>query len=508
MRKDILLLALLFTMAFAFADIVPSNFAVSPATFKPGVSGTLAFVLTNNGNRTVTGISLYPSGQYLTFNFEKVDVGSLGPGASTTVTLPFKVSANAIPGVYNVQVAAYWVDVDVHGYKTFSYPLTVSSSVTFQVSSISIDVNQIHPGEAFTVDAIIKNTGGAARNARLTSSSTQFTFSGSSQVLLGDLAADQESAVKIPFTASADLPPGIYSIPLTVTYEDELGTTQTASLSISPVTIYKRSIYFSIATHSNVANILPGQKVTVTVHISNVGTEEARFVKVSLTPNSSSFILLNSGEKYIERIPVNGSSDVSFDLGVNSGTQPGFYPLRVAISFADARGVEQSPIIQNTGLEVAGVSDLDVIASASPAPITSGKKYTLSIQVSNVGTFQLKSVRASVSSDFFDVLTAPDAYIGTLSVDDYSTITYPIYVHEGIEPGRHTFIATITYRDSDNVERSITKVAYLDIVSQEVAARATGTTGGLNGWTLAFVALGVAILGYLGYKRFISRKKR
>jgi hypothetical protein len=322
------------------------------------------------------------------------------------------------------------------------------------------------------------------------------------------LAADQETSVRIPFTASADLPPAVYSIPLTVTYEDELGSTQTASLSIGPVNVYKRSIYFSVSTQPNISNILPGQKVTITVQLSNVGTEEARFVKVSLAPNSSSFVLLNSGEKYIDRIPVNGSSKVSFDLGVNSGTQPGFYPLRISISFADARGVEQPMLIQNTGLEVAGVSDLDVIASASPAPITAGKKYTLSVQVSNIGTFQLKSVRTSVSSSFFDVLSSPDAYIGTLSVDDYSTITYPIYVHDGIEPGRHTFITIITYRDSDNVERSISKVAYLDVVPQEVAARATGTTGGIDGWMLAFIALIAVVLGYIVYKRFISRKRR
>ena len=507
MKYGVMFVAVLLVAALAAADIVPSAFSVSPTTFKPGVSGTLSFTVTNTGTRTISGVDLYPSGQSLQFFSEKTNLGSLGPGASSPITIPFKVASTATPGVYNIQVSAYWVDVDGEGYKTFSYPITVASSVTFQASSVRVEEAQVHPGDAFTVNAMIKNSGGAAQNVRLSSSSTLFTFGGSSQMILGDAAIGEEKQVRIPFVAGSDLVAGIYSIPLTVTYDDELGSTQTASVSLSPITVSERSIYFSVVTRQSVDHILPGQKVTVTVTLSNVGTEEARFVKVSLSPNSSSFVLLNAGEKYLERISVNGTQSVSFDLGVNAGTAPGFYPLRVSISYANTRGTEQPSLSQNIGLEVAGVSALDVISSANPAPVTPGKKHTLSLQISNTGTFQLKSVRVNVAAAFFDVLVSPDSYIGTLNVDDYSTVTYQMFTHADLAPGRYPFVATITYRDSDNVERSMTKDVYLDIVSQETAARATGTNGGTDIWFLAFIGLVILeLLYFIVYKRFIKRR--
>lgn len=509
MGKMLSLFALLLFAGMAFADIVPSAFSVSPTAFRPGVAGTLSFTLTNTGSTSITGVELFPAGYPMSFFSDKVSVGTLGPGASTTVAVPFKVNENAPAGVYNLQVSGYWTDVDTNGYKTFSYPITVSSSITFQVSSIEVEQGQITPGDAFTVAAVITNTGGQAKNVRLTSSSTEFTFSGSSQILLGDAAGGQNSSVRIPLIASSSLSPGVYTVPITVTYEDGLGATQTSILSISPVSISKRSSYISVSMSPGTSRILPGQKVTVTVNLTNVGTEEARFVKVTLAANGSAFVLLNSGEKYVSSIPVGGTQSVTFDLGVNAATPAGFYPVLLYVAFSDSRGVSQTPLSQYAGLDVAGVTSLDVISSTSPSLVTAGSKYSLSLQVSNIGTSQLKSVRVQAAGDgLFELLGSPYSYIGTLNVDDYSTVTYPVLVHGSVEPGAHTFDVTLTYRDADNVERSVVKQATLYVVSPEVAAAANGAgMGGINYYLVCPVVLVLGVAAYFGYKRFFGRKK-
>lgn len=509
MRKMMVLLLLCMFACVALADVAPSGFSTSPATLKPGVSGSLSFTLTNTGIYSISGVDLYPSGYRLQFFSDKISVGSMGPGASTVVTVPFKVEDAAAAGVYNIELSAYWVDpVGGSARKTFSVPVTVSSAVAFQISSITFNSTQIHAGDAFTVNAVITNTGGAARNARLSSGSANFPFAGSSQITLGDLSTAQNTPVTIPFSADSRLTPGLYSIPLTVTYEDELGAAQSASLSIGPVTIYRSAAFFNITARPAAAHVLPGQRARVEVNVTNVGAEAARFVKIALVSNTSTFVPVDSSDKYVESIAPGETKGVSFDVGVNTGTPPGFYPLLVTITYSDPRGAEQPQVRQITGIEVAGVSALDVIASASPGPVTAGRKHTLSLQVSNVGTFQLKSVRVSVSSSSFDILVAPDAYIGTLNVDDYSTVTYPIYTHADLEPGRHPFIATITYRDSDNVERTMAKNVYIDVVSAETAARATGATGGMDFWFLAFAGLIVLLVAYfVVYKRFIAKRR-
>lgn len=508
MRNAMLLIAFIALAGAAFADVVPSQFTTSPSSLRPGVSGSLSFTLTNTGNYSISGVDLYPNGYRMVFFSDKISVGSIGPGASTVVTVPFRVEDAAAAGVYNIELSAYWVDpVGGSARKTFSVPATVTSAITFQISEIVFNETQIHSSDAFTVRATITNSAGSARNARLSTSSANFPFAGSSEITLGDLAAGQATPVEIRFSAASGLAPGLYTIPLTVTYQDELGAVQTASLSIGPVTIYRSAAFFNIIARPAAVEILPGQRARVDVNITNVGDEAARFAKVALLSNTSTFISLDSSDKYVESILPGETKSVSFEVGVSTGTAPGFYPLLLTITYSDPRGAEQPQVRQVTGLEVAGVSALDVIASASPAPATAGKKHTLSLQVSNIGTFQLKSVRVSVAASGFDVLVSPDAYVGTLNVDDYSTVTYQIYTHRDLQPGRQPFVATITYRDSDNVERSITKNVYIDVVSAETAAQATGINGGMDIWFLAFVGLIVLLVAYfVVYKRFIKRR--
>lgn len=508
MNKIFAAMAVFLLAGIVFADIVPSAFTVSPTTLKPGISGTLSFTVANTGNYSISGIDLYPSGYRMVFFSDKVNIGSLGPGASTVVTVPFRVDSAAAAGVYNIQLTAYWVDpVGGSGYKSFSVPVTVSSAITFQISSISYNNSNIHPGDSFTVNAVITATGGTAKNARLSGASTNFTLSGSSQITLGDMAKDQDKTVSIPFAADNRLDPGLYNIPLAVSYEDELGASQTAALSIGPVILYKSTVFFNIVAKPAAAQVLPGQRMRIDVNLTNLGSEDAKSVRVSLFSNSTNFIPLDSSDRYLAGIQPGETDKVSFEVGVNSGTLPGFYPLAVFITYSNPRGEEQPQVRQVTGIEVAGVSDVTVYGSASPAPVTAGKKYSLSVQVSNIGTTQLKSVRASIAGDTFDVLSSTESYIGTLNVDDYSTLTFPIYVKDGTGVGRQTFNVLVTYRDQSNVERSVNKVAYLDVVSAETAAKATGTNGGSNTTVLLVAGAVVLIVAYLIYTRFIRKRR-
>jgi len=507
MRLNAVLIAALLVCGLASADIVPAGFAVSPATFRAGVSGTLSFTLTNTGTRTITGIDLYGNGQSLTFLTDKTSVGSLGPGASTSVTIPFRVADNAQAGVYNIQVSAYWVDVDGQGYKTFSYPLTVSSLINFQLDSLNIS-GQASPGQLFTVNAAIKASGGNARNVRLSSVSQSFALSGSSEIQVGDVAEGSEALATIPFIVGSSTAPGVYSVPMTVTYEDGLGSTQMAQLTVGPVTVSKGSIFFAVSTNQSEASIKPGGHLQVTVTIANVGNDDAKFVQVALAPTATGFVLLNTGQQYLASIPAGATRAVSFDVGANTGILPGFYPFTLSIGFSDVHGVVQTPITQNVGLTVAGDAAIDVIAGASPSPIIPGKKYTLSLQVSNVGTFTLKSVRVHVSGSSFDLLVSPNSYIGTLNVDDYSTVTYPVYLHDDAAAGTEPFNVTITYRDASNNEQTLQTKASIDVLSADEAAKAYASGGGTSPLTLAIGLVAVAAVAYFGYKRFLAPNKR
>mgnify|MGYP005851734343 CR=1 FL=1 len=507
MRSELVALLLAALVATALADIAPSSFLTSPSTLKSGVSGSLSFTLTNTGDATITDVDIFPSGYAFQFLSDKVSVGAIGPGGSTTITVPFRVREGIPAGTYEMQFNAYWVGPQGSRFKSFSVPITVTSEATFQLSQIAFSVEQIHPGDVFEVSAVLANTGGKARNVKLSTSSTDFRFSGSSQVLLGDIDRGASAQVRISMVAGSALAPGTYAIPLTVSYEDELGAQQSTMLTISPVSVYRRQIYFDVVVKPSTEQVLPGQRFVLHVNLTNAGGEQARYVRVSVATNSTSFVLLDSAERYIDALDPGEGAQLDFELGVNRATAPGFYPVQTTVYFSDSKGAEQAPQRQSSGIEVAGTADLDVIASTNPAPATSGKRYSLSLQVSNAGTSQLRSVRVTVASQAFELLGSPDSYIGTLNVGDHSNVSYPVLTRQELAPGRYAVNVTLSFRDADNNERTLVKTAYIDIVLPEVEQRALGTQGNVSPFIWAAVLVILLIAAYVLYRRFVAKRR-
>jgi len=508
-KKLLVLLSVLFLFAgIVSADIVPSAFSVSPTTVRPGVSGTLSFTITNTGTRPLTGVDLYPSGNKMQFFSNKIQVGSLGAGSSVPVTIPFRVDPGATAGIYNIEVSAYFIDVDTQGYKTFSYPVTVSSEATLRIDTVEFSEDKITAGDDFNMTINLYNTGGNAKDVRISTNSSYFSLQGVSQVIVGDLAKGEQTTLILPISTSVSTTTGLLSIPLTLTYEDQLGNTQTATVSAGPVNIYESLVLFSVEPYFPDKDYVgPGERITLKVPIKNVGNGVADSVRVKLSATDSSFVPVGSFEYYIESIGPGEEAEAEFLVGVSSTTLPGYYTMAVEIAYTDSRGQEQPTESHSTGVSVVGVSDMGVIVSPNPSPMTAGGKYSLSVQVSNIGTSEIKTLRINTDAPGFSFLVPKESYIGELALDDYSTVQYQVYADDSLEPGSYPVYVNMTFRDANNNERTVRKTAYVEIVNSGLA-NAGEATGGMTGLEMLLIAvLGIIVL-YWVYGRFIRKKKK
>jgi len=504
MRKEVLFIALIALVAVASADVQITSYSVLPTTLKPGVAASATITVYNPPTVAVTGVVIYQGGEQFTFTTNRVQLGDLGSLGSTVITIPFTINSDVQPGLYNLRLDVFWTESGSTRTKTFSIPISVTNPPTFKLSLTPF--GGITPGESFTIDGQIRNDGGDAKKIILTINSTSFFFDGISQLSIGDLAAGQNVSISLPIIASASISSGVQSIPLTLTYQDPFGAVQQASIAITPINVVKSSVDFIVIAQPDKTVISPGDKVKFFANITNIGNSNAYSARITVSSDSPYFTSLGTSERYFELIPSNSKEQMEFNIGLSGSTPAGYYSLLITVSYLNVNGETQPPIQKQVGVEVSGSPQISITPNTNPSPISAGGTYALSLQFSNTGTINIRALSTYASSDDFEILSSPDNYIGSLNLDDYSTVTYTIHPNNNLKPGNYPIHISMKYRDAYNVIHSEMQDVLLVIVSPDVAAL-TQKQAGIGLGTILTILVVAAILGYIIYVRYFKKKR-
>jgi hypothetical protein len=366
-------------------------------------------------------------------------------------------------------------------------------------------ISQITPGEKFTVEGVIMNTGGSISKVVLSVNSTSFFFDRQSQISLGDLASGNNISVQLPIIASASVQPGVQSIPLLLSYQDPLGAAQQELITVSPVRVAKSSVDFLLEANAEKNIISPGGKTTMLVNLTNIGNSDAYSARITLSSTSAYFTSLGSSERFFEKIPAGSKEQMEFDVGVNGTTPAGYYPVTVTVNYLDINGEMQTPIQKQIGVEVGDVPQISITPSANPSPVAAGGVYMLSLQFSNIGNINIRALSVNASSESFEILSSSYSYIGSLNLDDYSSVDYTIHSNNNLQPGNYPIHITMTFRDAYNTEHVVTQDVPIEIVPQSIV-NLTEKPAGMSLTSIFIIIIIIAAIGYLAYTRYYKKK--
>jgi len=148
-------------------------------------------------------------------------------------------------------------------------------------------------------------------------------------------------------------------------------------------------------------------------------------------------------------------------------------------------------------LEVVSDANVGVFLEAKPAPLRAGEEHTISVTISNLGSYDIEGTTVELESEAFELLTIqPQQYIGGLESDDFSSVQYKVQVKD-VEPGTYPATVKVSFRDASGKWSTIDKevnVGVLAPIPQE--------------GSLVPIAIGLVIIAGVLYWWFRRRKKK
>ena len=147
-------------------------------------------------------------------------------------------------------------------------------------------------------------------------------------------------------------------------------------------------------------------------------------------------------------------------------------------------------------LTITSDADVAVYVEAKPAPLQTGAEHTLSVLVSNLGSYEISNVEVEMDSDALkNIDVSNKQYIGNLANDDFSTVQFKVKTTSS--PGNYTMKIKVNYRDTSGEWKSKTIIQPIIIYEAEKQS---------NGQIYLLVGGLIAIAVVIWY--FFIRKKK
>jgi LPXTG-motif cell wall-anchored protein len=459
----------LLVFGMAFAGISISDYTLSPSVIEPGASGVLELTVSNGpaddplcpvtSLDTVETVSVSLSSAASLGIDRTVSVGDIDPCTSVVISVPFNAGESLASAYYTVSVRAigrtqdYYLGSDGNlksRTETFEKTATIPVQVVKQpVISVGLSEESIEDitQEAFT----FTNDGGEAQKLKVTILSDGIGFLNMDQLYVGDLGESESVTATLDARGATE---GATKLRLYLEYQNALGTYMNETKEI-PITVKKAEGNFVFVQD---APIITGEDESLKLTFTNEGNAVSD-LRFTFSNESVRFRGLNE----FKVGSVGAGEAKSLEVPLVAELQPGTQNVVLSLKWVEA-GKDRTGTI-TVPLEVISDARVGVFLEAKPAPLQAGGEHTISVTVSNLGSYDIEGTTVEFASDSLTLLTIqPRQYIGGLESDDFSSVQYKVRVGY-VEPGTYPATVNVTFRDASGKWVTIETEANIAVVS-------------------------------------------
>jgi hypothetical protein len=239
------------------------------------------------------------------------------------------------------------------------------------------------------------------------------------------------------FNVKDNVDPGTYTVRLIVSYIDTGGPYPGYSI---------RQIYIPVSSTPKL--VLTDILFNPTAHISktfdaiftvnNTAAIAASNILAGISLDSNASVTWVPDSQIIDYIPPYSLANITFKGIVSLESKPGAYDGSINLVYSN------KSLSNKFILEVHGTPDLKIAGSQTDVTPYAGEKFTLSVQLEDVGKEKARSVQATINdSAIIGTLTS---YAGTIESDDTGSAIFDITIGKG---GNYTIPLEFSYTDDE-----------------------------------------------------------
>lgn len=281
-----------------------------------------------------------------------------------------------------------------------------------------------------------------------------------------------------------------YNLPITITTKEQpIGKT-----SYHPIIISGKEPSLKVVKISE-EKMIPGQEKEIILTIQNIGTstaydiitelQEDRTIAATGTIVEREIMPLGASAAYMNKLAPGEQKETTLKISVNRNATLKNYTLPVKITYRNASGTRTTDT-SYIGIKISGNVDID--ATIREINKINGLSE-LTIELFNKGEGKAEYITATIEAEGY--IDKPKQFIGSLEPNDVDSLKVKL------ENPYQTIKLIMDYQDSD----ATTKTKIFNLTGQQAPTEEQGNIFGL-----LIPLIIIAIVGWLGYNKFIKKK--
>jgi hypothetical protein len=276
-------------------------------------------------------------------------------------------------------------------------------------------------------------------------------------VIAGDIGSLGQAPVVIRGTVHQNASPGIYVIPLEVTYQYVYAIPMVGADFNTVDMLYREKAQTLMATlriqaevrpailSENATNLVPGTQGYLTANIENIGYATGSEVAFGIVPADNVTFQMVDQSVYIGTFSPGNVTPIRARIAVKEHTGAGSYPAVLVGQYRDADGVFRATPEVPLGIPVGKGAVIDVVTRN--ITITPGGKKTISVSYRNTGDAPARGAAARIIGNQVLVPVSDNVPLGDLNPGETRAVSYVLSTDSALAGKEYVIETEVKYRD-------------------------------------------------------------
>ena len=333
-------------------------------------------------------------------------------------------------------------------------------------------------------------------------------------MMVGDIGSLDKVPVIIRGTVHQNASPGVYAIPLDVTYTyvyaipmvganySTIEPLYREKKQTLPATIRVMSEVRPVVIRENSENLVPGSQGYLTLDIVNIGYGSGTDIMLRIVPTDNVTFQMVDDTIFLKRIEPGGRASIRVGIAVHEQTSAGLYPALFEGEYRNPDGIIRS--IPPVPVFIKVSRGVVMEAVTRNLTIDQGGKEVITVSYLNTGDTPAYNAQARIIGSHVLMPVDDSAQLGTIGPGEIKTTQFVVSSENAIAGKNYVIDSEVKYRDetgtlmlSDNMRLGV-------YVTQPSGFKAITS----NPATLIVIAGVLAILVYAGWKVWGKKRGR